>query len=116
MRSLRCYALPTFGVRVNAVCPAVTDTGMIDPYRDAWLKQGNAINTTADIARIILGLVAGKHRSDDGELKACNGLAVLVTGGKGWEVEEGLASTMGLWMGTDALEEMKPLMELPLQT
>ena len=88
---------------------------MVDPYRDVMTRLGYVFNTPEDIARVILGLAVGKHQSGKGELESCNGLAVLVRNGEGWEVEGGLDATMGLWLGPEAAEEQRPFIEYSLQ-
>ena len=102
MRSLAASLQPTFGIRVNAVCPYATDTGMLTHVKHAFLKNNIPVNKPGDVAEIILGLTAGNHSSCGNEAEACNGLAVVVAGGKGWEVEEGIERTRKTWMGQEA--------------
>ncbi|KAL9119983.1 MAG: hypothetical protein Q9187_003459 [Circinaria calcarea] len=102
MRSLATYVQTTFGIRVNAVCPFATDTGMLAPVKELLLRNNIPVNKPEDVAGTIVELAAGKHASCGDEAEACNGLAVVVAGGKRWEVEESLERTRNVWMGPEA--------------
>lgn len=129
MRALRLYTLQAFGVRVNAVCPWMTLTGMVSGIENGWRKAGLPTNKPEDIARVVVGLASanpmigpsmliniegegasgrklegafntsgyawGENESGGG----VNGRAIYVEGGKGWDIEEGLAYTQPYWLG-----------------
>lgn len=110
MRSLRHYLLPTFGIRINAIVPLATGTAMVpEAIQKGFSKIGVPVNTPQQVADITLGLVAGSHKGRNGGHTAqiglgpeggpCNGLTIYVQGGKGWEIEEGLAATRDEWLG-----------------
>jgi len=129
MRALRLYAPRAFGVRVNAVCPWMTLTGMVSGISKGWLDAGLPTNTPEDVAEIVGGLVSagpgmakGMFETEvsegqsgkglDGAFNAsgcqwddelhehgANGRAIYVEGGKGWDIEEGLAYTQSFWLG-----------------
>jgi NAD(P)-dependent dehydrogenase (short-subunit alcohol dehydrogenase family) len=108
MRTLR-YTLPaTHNIRINAICPLATDTGMLTRAVSTCFRENNlAMNTAEDVANVALGLVAGTHKSKGKEeAEKCNGLSVYVEGGRGWEIEEGLDATRELWMGKEPNERL----------
>jgi NAD(P)-dependent dehydrogenase (short-subunit alcohol dehydrogenase family) len=92
LRSLRPYIPKTHGIRVNAICPWMTDTGMVDGIREGWLQEGLPVNTPGDVGRIILEV------GGDGKT---NGKAVFVEGGRGWDIEEGIQRTEPQWLGEE---------------
>ena len=117
MRSLRHYLPPTFGIRINAIAPLATGTGMVPKaVQKGFAKIGVPVNTPEQIADITLGLVAGSHKGRNVGVTAqiglgaeggpCNGLTIYVEGGKGWEIEEGLAATRDEWLGEGPNERL----------
>jgi NAD(P)-dependent dehydrogenase (short-subunit alcohol dehydrogenase family) len=123
MRSLRLsvpHAYP--GLRLNAVCPSMTLTGMVAGIKDRWMAIGAPVNQPIDVANVIAGIaVSGPGREAikydesqsaarrmgrnaggtnwDDQSKGLNGRAIYVAGGEGWDVEEGLDKTEFLWLG-----------------
>ena len=117
MRCLRHYLLPTSGIRINAVAPLATATAMVpEAIQTGFSTIGVPVNTPEQIAAITLGLAVGSHKGKNGTYTAqiglgpeggpCNGLTVYVEGGKGWEIEEGLAATRDQWQGKEPNERM----------
>lgn len=92
MRSLRLYLPKASGanVRVNAICPWMTNTGMVDGIREDWFKEGLPVNQPEDVARIMIEVAVDEK---------LNGTAVFVEGGRGWDIEEGIDRTEPQWLG-----------------
>lgn len=90
MRALRPFAPEKYGVRVNAICPWATDTQLLAGVKDRWMEAKLPINTPEDVARIIL-----QCATDSG----LNGRSIFVTGGRGFDTEEGVDRTQPQWMG-----------------
>jgi NAD(P)-dependent dehydrogenase (short-subunit alcohol dehydrogenase family) len=136
MRALRLYAPQAFGVRVNCVCPWMTLTGMVEGIEGGWKKAGLPMNEPKDIARVVVGLASASPAFGPGMLRniecegasgrglegafntsgyawgesecegGVNGRAIYVEGGKGWDVEEGLAYTQPYWLGKGPAERL----------
>ncbi|KAK4161156.1 hypothetical protein QBC43DRAFT_358209 [Cladorrhinum sp. PSN259] len=94
-RALRSYAPHHYSVRVNAICPWATDTQLLSGVKTAWEKEKMPMNTPADVAKFILQCAADSN---------LNGKAVFVAGGRGFDTEEGIDSTIGQWMGEENAE------------
>jgi NAD(P)-dependent dehydrogenase (short-subunit alcohol dehydrogenase family) len=102
MRSLRPSLRKTHHTRVNAICPWMTDTGMVDGIRTDWVKEGLPVNTPEMVGKLILEIAVGKSEKIS---EACwethggyNGRAVFVEGGRGWDIEEGINATEEVWL------------------
>lgn len=93
MRSLRQYLPYTaHNLRVNAVCPWMTTTGMVNGIQDGWFKAELPVNTPMDVAKITAELLV------DPQL---NGKSMYVEGGRGWEIEENLDRLESQWLGEE---------------
>jgi len=102
MRSLRPSLIKTHRTRVNAICPWMTDTGMVDGIRETWKKEGLPVNSPEMVARVLVEVAIGlpEKRSEacwEGE-EGYNGRAVFVEGGRGWDIEEGINDTEERWL------------------
>ncbi|PKS08038.1 hypothetical protein jhhlp_006650 [Lomentospora prolificans] len=90
MRALRPWAPLKYGVRANAICPWATDTQILGGVRKKWVEEKMPLNTPEDVARFIVQCAVDK---------ALNGTAVFVSGGRGFDTEEGINRTLPQWMG-----------------
>ena len=109
---------------------------MVTGIEKGWIKAGLPINEPEDIANVVVGLCcagpevgAAMLRNEDadgasgrslegafntsgyewGKAEAeggVNGRAIYVEGGKGWDVEEGLAYTQPYWLGKGPTERL----------
>jgi len=98
MRSLE-KALPRkHGVRVNAVCPWVTDTNIVKGLTKGWEKAGFALNTADDVANVMVKLTCMKNAQ-------ANGMALYIEGGRAWNIQEGLDREERSWWGEELCKE-----------
>ncbi|KAH8596053.1 putative 3-hydroxyacyl-CoA dehydrogenase [Bisporella sp. PMI_857] len=127
LRALRLYIPEHFqNLRVNVVCPGMTDTRMVSLIREEYLNNGLPPNQPEDVAKAIVGLCrAGpgtkaiwydeldapgvKSRESTGSMdwedvkeRGVIGRAIFVQGGECYDTEEGLDRTETLWLGKDA--------------
>lgn len=91
---------PKIQIRVNAVCPSLAATPMVGGLSEAWQGAGLPINTPEMVGQVILGLAACPESAvGGGNTKKAHGMALEVVGGEAWDIEEGLESSMGTWLG-----------------
>ncbi|MCJ1251902.1 hypothetical protein MMC30_009140 [Trapelia coarctata] len=77
MRSLRSHFPDTHGLRVNAICPYITDTALTANLKARWLEEKLPWNEAVDVATVILNVL---------RQYGMNGKALYIAGGKVWEV------------------------------
>ena len=87
---------------------------MIAALEPRFRKYGVGLNSPGDIASVILGVVAGRHKRRGQEgvgatgveeaREPCNGLAIFVAEGRAYEIDEGLDRTQSEWLGEDAVD------------
>lgn len=98
MRSMRKIMYERDHVRVNCVCPGVTQSPMTDgiwqKFRDADLYWQSA----ESVAMIILGIVCKEGMS---------GKAVYIEGGEGWEFEDSFYREQPRWLGEEPTRRMR---------
>ncbi|GIZ43835.1 hypothetical protein CKM354_000704800 [Cercospora kikuchii] len=98
LRSTRKTLPERDGIRVNAVCPGVTDTAMTAGIIDAFKNNNLFWQSPESVAKIILGLATNE---------AVVGKAVYVEGGEGWEFEDSLYAAQSHWLGEEATRRMR---------
>jgi len=98
LRSTRKTLHERDNIRINAICPAITDSAMTVTIIDSFRATKQAINTTQDVAKYIVGL---QVRSD------LAGKAVYVEGGRGWEFLEGMDASMDAWLGEEPTRRIR---------
>lgn len=98
LRSSRKILWERDGIRVNAVCPGVTDTpmtsGVITAFKDAnlfWQEPGAVANT-------IVGIQADS---------SIRGKAYYVEGGDSWEIEDSLYDAQPQWLSEEGTRRMR---------
>jgi hypothetical protein len=130
MRSLRLFVPVAYpGLRLNAVCPSMTLTGMVAGIKDGWIALGAPVNQPSDIANVIVGIAAsgpgreaikydesqsqtrqmGKNAGGtnwDDQRNGLNGRAIYVAAAEAWDIEEGLDRTEHLWLGQEPSSTM----------
>ena len=89
MRSMRKTIYERDGIRVNCVCPGMTESRMTTSIVGAFKEMGYA-QTSDDVAKIILGIETTPDM---------NGKSVYVEGGEGSEFEDSLYELMPVWLG-----------------
>ncbi|KAI5366358.1 Putative short-chain dehydrogenase/reductase SDR, NAD(P)-binding domain superfamily [Septoria linicola] len=98
LRSTRKTLYERDGIRVNAVCPGVTDTPMTAAIIDAFRDNGLFWQSPESVAKIVLGLMTNEEM---------NGKAVYVEGGAGFEFEDGLYAAQPHWLGQEATRRLR---------
>lgn len=71
LRNLRGSIYPRNGIRVNAICPTVTESVMTAPVLKELRGLGRLINTAEDIAKYVLDLEVSPNQ---------NGQAIYIQG------------------------------------
>jgi len=92
MRSMRRILYERDRIRVNCVCPGMTDTAMTSAIIGNFRVKGGHFQSADDVAKVILGVQCDA---------SINGKAIYVECGKGWEFEDGLYDTMPQWLGDE---------------
>jgi NAD(P)-dependent dehydrogenase (short-subunit alcohol dehydrogenase family) len=90
IRSLRKSLYQQDKIRINVVCPGLTESNMTDGIFSAFAQRGLATNSPDEVALSIAGLLTEKDMYGKG---------IYVEGGKCWELEDGIVKTMPQWLG-----------------
>jgi len=85
-------------IRVNAICPAITDSQMTANIINSFKETKQAVNTCDDVAKYIVGLELAT---------SMYGKAVYIEGGRGWEFIDGLDASMPTWLGQGPAERIR---------
>jgi hypothetical protein len=91
MRSMRGIIYKRDGVRVNCICPGMTESAMTTNIIGRFREKGLHTQTGDDVAKFVVGLEVETEM---------NGKAVYVEGGRGWEFEGGYGGMEG-WLGEE---------------
>ncbi|KAF2161863.1 hypothetical protein M409DRAFT_27592 [Zasmidium cellare ATCC 36951] len=98
LRSSRKTLFERDGLRVNAVCPGVTDTPLADAVIGAFKDNNLYWQTAESVAKIVVGLLATEE---------IHGKAYYIEGGDAWEVEDGIYKEQPRWLGEEATRRMR---------
>ena len=100
MRCLRPYISSSAAqdIRVNAICPWMTDTALCSGIEKDWKRANLPVNTPLDVGRIMAGVVCQA---------GLNGKAMYVEGGRGWEIEDNIDRLEPQWLGVEQSETLK---------
>jgi NAD(P)-dependent dehydrogenase (short-subunit alcohol dehydrogenase family) len=98
MRSVRDSFYTLDRLRVNAICPGMTETPMTTDIVKVFRSNGLPVNSATDCARIAIALQSEER---------VFGKSLFIAGGRAWEVEESLEATMPLWLGEQPTKEMR---------
>ena len=98
LRASRKTLFERDGIRVNAVCPGVTDTPMAATIAKAFREQGLFTQSAESVAKIIIGLETTTEMQ---------GKAIYIEGGDGWEFEDSFYATQPQWLGEEATRRMR---------
>lgn len=92
MRSLRTYISSPHKhhIRINVICPWVTQTDSIKKVEAQWKGADLPINTPNQVATIATGILADQ---------SLNGTSMFVEGGRAWEVEQNINRLESEWLG-----------------
>jgi NAD(P)-dependent dehydrogenase (short-subunit alcohol dehydrogenase family) len=114
MRALK-HDVATLGISVSVVAPGITLTPIVsarpagqslEDWSDSFKKQGVPINDPRDVARTVVWLM--------GLGQQANGKGMLVQGSRVADLEEGMAKTRKLWMGSEMLDLFRGGRNAPL--
>lgn len=98
LRSSRKTLYERDGIRVNAVCPGVTDTPMTEKIIQAFKENNLWWQSPESVARMILGLET---------TVSMNGKAIYIEGGEGWEFEDSFYEHQPQWLGEEPTRRMR---------
>ena len=98
LRSTRKTLHERDGIRVNAVCPGVTDTPMTAAIIQSFKDAGLFWQPAEAVAKVIIGILSSTEM---------NGKAFYVEGGDGFEFEDSLYAAQPQWLGEEATRRMR---------
>ncbi|KAJ5125140.1 uncharacterized protein N7443_008220 [Penicillium atrosanguineum] len=92
MRSLRNYISSPYkhALRINTVCPWMTQTESIKNVEQHWKNACLPANTVREVSTVAASILADK---------SLNGTSMFVEGGRAWEIEENIDKLESQWLG-----------------
>ena len=102
MRAMRGAIFARDGIRVNAVCPGMTDSplttasGLIALFKNRSAESQRALPSHYQSSMAVAEHIATVMLS-----KELNGKSIYVEEGKGWDFEDGLEREMPRWLGEE---------------
>lgn len=92
MRSLRGYLSSPYKhyLRINTVCPWMTQTDGIKKIEQQWKQASLPTNTPREVSTVATGLLSNP---------SLNGRSMFVEGGRAWEIEGNIDRLEAQWLG-----------------
>lgn len=90
MRSMRKVLWERDAIRINVLCPGMTESNMTVGISDVFRNKNQPVNVPDDLAKPLLGFCTEK---------GMYGKAIYVEAGRCWEIEDGITRTMPQWLG-----------------
>jgi NAD(P)-dependent dehydrogenase (short-subunit alcohol dehydrogenase family) len=92
MRSLRTYVSSPYKhyLRINTICPWVTQTDSIKKVEAQWKQAELPINTPEQVATLATGVLTDR---------SLNGTSMFIEGGRAWEIEQNIDRLESEWLG-----------------
>ncbi|KAJ5797320.1 uncharacterized protein N7503_006616 [Penicillium pulvis] len=94
MRSLRSYISSPYkhNIRINTVCPWMTETESIKKIEHQWKEASLPTNTPRDVSHVAAGMLADS---------SLNGESMFIEGGRAWEIEQNIERLEAQWLGAE---------------
>ncbi|KIW87108.1 uncharacterized protein Z519_12219 [Cladophialophora bantiana CBS 173.52] len=102
MRAMRTVIFGRDGIRINAVCPGMTESpmtsaiGLIDLFKYREFKSSAQLPSHYQSSEAVAEHIASVMLAE-----GLNGKSIYVEEGKGWDFEDGLAREMPRWLGEE---------------
>ncbi|OAL43678.1 NAD(P)-binding protein [Pyrenochaeta sp. DS3sAY3a] len=105
LRGLRLSAVQE-QIFVNAICPWMTTTGMVDGIRDGWESLNLPRNEPDDVAESMMICATAETsnptaRTHPGAKVPFSGKIMFVAGGKSYEIEDAMQALEPHWLGQE---------------
>lgn len=99
MRSLRNYVSSPYKhyLRVNTVCPWMTETEAIRKIEAQWKQADLPTNTPREVSSVATSILADS---------SLNGTSMFVEGGRAWEIEENIDRLEAEWLGEQSSKSL----------
>lgn len=113
LRSTQSTLYSRDGIRVNALCPGMTESAMTASLVGKYKENGLFWQPAETCADVIAALASAGPNSEaakefgDKEGKGIVGKAFYVEGRKSWEFEESLWETMPIWLSEEGTKMLK---------